>query len=30
MWPEFERGGEGVFIMSYDELREYQPYFGGS
>ena len=27
VWPEFERGGEGVFVMTYDELREYQAYF---
>lgn len=27
VWQEFERGGEGVFVMSYDELLEYQPYF---
>lgn len=28
LWPEFERGGEGVFVMTYDELQQYQPYFG--
>jgi ribosomal protein L3 glutamine methyltransferase len=27
VWPEFEHGGEGVFVMSHDELHEYQPYF---
>ncbi len=26
-WHEFERGGEGVFVMSYDELLAYQEYF---
>ncbi len=26
-WHAFERGGEGVFVMTYDELSAYQEYF---
>ena len=26
-WVEFKNGGAGVFVMTYDELVEYAPYF---
>lgn len=26
-WHQFSKGGEGVFVMSYDELRRYQAIF---
>ncbi|MEW5251288.1 50S ribosomal protein L3 N(5)-glutamine methyltransferase [Microbulbifer discodermiae] len=27
LWPEFEQGGHGVFVISREELLAYQPYF---
>ena len=26
-WVEFKNGGDGVFVMTYDDLIEYAPYF---
>lgn len=26
-WLQFERGGEGVFLLTKDELKEFKPYF---
>ena len=27
LWLEFERGGEGVFLMNRQQLTEFQPLF---
>ncbi len=27
MWPEFEHGGHGVFILSFDDLKKYRELF---
>jgi ribosomal protein L3 glutamine methyltransferase len=27
LWPDFERGGEGVFLLTYEQLKTYQPLF---